>query len=94
MEPTGAAGAIAVANSLPFGLAAYAFTTNTRHAHLCATGIEAGMVNINHFGMAPAEIPFGGTKASGFGYELGDWGVDEFSIRRVMRIEHPAEARP
>lgn len=76
--------AIAVANSLPFGLAAYAFTTSTRHAHQLATGIEAGMVNINHFGMAPAEIPFGGIKDSGFGSEGGTETFDSYLVTKFV----------
>jgi succinate-semialdehyde dehydrogenase / glutarate-semialdehyde dehydrogenase len=59
------------ANSLPFGLASYVFTTSARNAHAASIGIEAGMVNINHFGMALAETPFGGIKDSGWGSEGG-----------------------
>jgi acyl-CoA reductase-like NAD-dependent aldehyde dehydrogenase len=59
------------ANSLPFGLASYAFTTSTRNAHALSNGLEAGMVSINHFGMAVAETPFGGIKDSGYGSEGG-----------------------
>ncbi len=59
------------ANSLPFGLASYVFTTSTRNAHVLSNGIEAGMVSINHFGMAVAETPFGGIKDSGYGSEGG-----------------------
>ena len=59
------------ANSLPFGLAAYAFTTSTKRAHQISTGLEAGMVAINHLGMALAETPFGGIKDSGIGSEGG-----------------------
>ena len=59
------------ANSLPFGLASYVFTTSTRNAHALSNGIEAGMVSINHFGMALAETPFGGIKDSGYGSEGG-----------------------
>jgi len=77
-------GAIATANSLPFGLAAYAFTTSTRHAHALATGIEAGMVNINHFGMAPAEIPFGGIKDSGFGSEGGTETFESYLVTKLV----------
>jgi acyl-CoA reductase-like NAD-dependent aldehyde dehydrogenase len=59
------------ANSLPFGLASYVFTTNTKNASLLSNGLEAGMVSINHLGMALAETPFGGIKDSGYGSEGG-----------------------
>ncbi len=59
------------ANSLPFGLAAYAFTGGTRNAHALAGGLQAGLVSINHFGLALAETPFGGIKDSGYGSEGG-----------------------
>ena len=59
------------ANSLPFGLAAYAFTGGTRNAHAITQGLQAGMVSINHFGLALAETPFGGIKDSGYGIEGG-----------------------
>jgi succinate-semialdehyde dehydrogenase/glutarate-semialdehyde dehydrogenase len=63
--------AIRRANSLPFGLSAYAFTTSSRNALALQNGINAGMVNINHFGMALPETPFGGVKDSGIGSEGG-----------------------
>ena len=59
------------ANSLPFGLASYAFTGGTKNASALSNGLEAGMVSINHFGMALAETPFGGIKDSGIGSEGG-----------------------
>ncbi len=66
------------ANSLPFGLASYVFTTSTRNAHQLSNGIEAGMVSINHFGMAVAETPFGGIKDSGYGSEGGSETFDGY----------------
>jgi len=63
--------AIRKANSLPFGLAAYAFTTSTRNALALQNGLQSGMVNINHFGHALPETPFGGVKDSGIGSEGG-----------------------
>jgi succinate-semialdehyde dehydrogenase/glutarate-semialdehyde dehydrogenase len=63
--------ALARANSLPYGLAAYGFTTSSKNAHAIATGLEAGMVSINHLGLALAETPFGGVKDSGIGSEGG-----------------------
>ena len=59
------------ANSLAFGLASYAFTGGTKNASTLSNGLEAGMVSINHFGMALAETPFGGIKDSGIGSEGG-----------------------
>jgi len=59
------------ANALAYGLSSYAFTTSTRTALAVQNGLEAGMVNINHFGQALAETPFGGIKDSGLGSEGG-----------------------
>ncbi|RVU45038.1 NAD-dependent succinate-semialdehyde dehydrogenase [Rubrivivax rivuli] len=59
------------ANSLPFGLASYAFTGGTKNARMLSEGLEAGMVSINHVGLALAETPFGGIKDSGYGSEGG-----------------------
>ncbi|MDO8177853.1 MAG: NAD-dependent succinate-semialdehyde dehydrogenase [Undibacterium sp.] len=59
------------ANRLPFGLASYAFTSSNKNAHAISRGLEAGMVSINHLGLAVAETPFGGIKESGYGSEGG-----------------------
>ncbi|MFZ9511401.1 MAG: NAD-dependent succinate-semialdehyde dehydrogenase [Burkholderiaceae bacterium] len=59
------------ANSLPYGLASYVFTTSNRNAHVLSTGLAAGMVSINHLGLALAETPFGGINDSGMGSEGG-----------------------
>ncbi len=66
------------ANSLPFGLASYLFTGSSRTAHLVSDAIEAGMVNVNHFGMALPETPFGGIKDSGYGSEGGTESFDGY----------------
>ncbi|SIT39136.1 Alpha-ketoglutaric semialdehyde dehydrogenase [Paraburkholderia piptadeniae] len=79
--------AIRRANSLPFGLASYAFTENAKAAHRLATELEAGMVNINHSGMALPETPFGGIKDSGFGSEGGAETFDGYlNIKFVTQI--------
>lgn len=62
---------IVEANRLQFGLASYAFTTSSKNAHFISRELEAGMVSINHIGLAVAETPFGGIKDSGFGSEGG-----------------------
>ena len=59
------------ANGLSFGLAAYAFTGSSKSAQGITNGLEAGMVLINHLGLALAETPFGGIKDSGYGSEGG-----------------------
>jgi succinate-semialdehyde dehydrogenase / glutarate-semialdehyde dehydrogenase len=63
--------AIRRANSLPYGLSSYAFTTSTKNALKIQNGLESGIVNINHFGQALPETPFGGVKDSGIGSEGG-----------------------
>ncbi len=63
--------AVAEANRLPYGLAAYAYTRSTRTATALAAEVETGMLGINHHGMALPEAPFGGVKDSGYGSEGG-----------------------
>jgi succinate-semialdehyde dehydrogenase/glutarate-semialdehyde dehydrogenase len=63
------------ANKLPFGLASYAFTKDAKTAAKVADALEAGMVTINHFGIALPETPFGGIKDSGYGHEGGAEGL-------------------
>ena len=63
--------AIRRANSLPYGLSSYAFTTSSRNALAIQNNLQAGIVNINHFGQALPETPFGGIKDSGIGSEGG-----------------------
>lgn len=63
------------ANKLPYGLASYAFTRNGKVATQVADELDHGMVTINHHGLALPEVPFGGVKDSGFGYEGGSEGL-------------------
>lgn len=72
------------ANSLPFGLASYAFTTSLQNAHLISRGLEAGMVSINHIGLALAETPFGGIKESGYGSEGGTETFDGYLTTKFI----------
>ncbi|MEY2770088.1 MAG: hypothetical protein RIQ38_507 [Pseudomonadota bacterium] len=76
--------AIARANSLPYGLSSYAFTSSTRNALRIQNGIEAGMVNINHFGQALPETPFGGIKDSGIGSEGGTETFDGYLVTKFV----------
>ena len=55
------------ANAVSLGLASYVFTRSLNRAHEAAEAIEAGMVGVNTFALAAAEIPFGGIKESGYG---------------------------
>ncbi|MEP7031651.1 MAG: NAD-dependent succinate-semialdehyde dehydrogenase, partial [Pseudolabrys sp.] len=66
------------ANSLPFGLASYAFTHNSKTAAKVADTLDHGMVSINHFGIALPETPFGGIKDSGYGHEGGIEGLNAY----------------
>lgn len=70
--------ALAEANRLPYGLAAYAFTNSVRSARRIAEACESGMLGINTFAIALPEAPFGGVKDSGHGIENGTEGLDAF----------------
>ncbi|WP_418120778.1 NAD-dependent succinate-semialdehyde dehydrogenase [Variovorax sp. 350MFTsu5.1] len=76
--------ALQQANALPFGLASYVFTRSLQTATRVGDGLEAGMVNINHSGMAHPELPFGGVKDSGFGSEGGTESFDSFLSTKLI----------
>ena len=63
--------AIEEGNRLPYGLASYAYTRSAATAQRIGVGLQAGMVSINHHGLAIPETPFGGVKDSGYGTEGG-----------------------
>lgn len=70
--------AVTEANRLPYGLASYAFTRSAKTANAIATAVEAGMMSINHHGLALPEVPFGGVKDSGFGSEGGSEAIESY----------------
>ncbi|NOV20702.1 NAD-dependent succinate-semialdehyde dehydrogenase [Ensifer adhaerens] len=79
------------ANSLPFGLASYVFTASSSRAQHTAQALAAGMVSINHFGLALPETPFGGINDSGYGSEGG---VETFDGYLNTKFVTHFEARP
>ncbi len=76
--------AIAKANRLPFGLAAYAFTGSADNAAALADGLECGNLAINHFVASVAETPFGGVKDSGYGREGGIEGLQHYTVAKTV----------
>jgi succinate-semialdehyde dehydrogenase/glutarate-semialdehyde dehydrogenase len=75
---------IANANRLPYGLAAYAFTQNSRRVNLLGEQVESGMLGINSFTIAMPEAPFGGVKESGHGSEEGMEGLDACLVTKFI----------
>jgi succinate-semialdehyde dehydrogenase/glutarate-semialdehyde dehydrogenase len=80
------AAAVALANDTPFGLGSFLFSTDKEQVLRVADQIDAGMVFVNGVGLDSPELPFGGIKRSGFGRELGRFGIEEFVNRKLVRI--------
>ncbi|CAN5285905.1 NAD-dependent succinate-semialdehyde dehydrogenase [soil metagenome] len=79
--------AVELANSVDFGLGGCVWSTDEARAIAVAEQLDVGMANVNTPAGEGADIPFGGTKRSGFGRELGPLGIDEFLNKRLFYVE-------
>jgi succinate-semialdehyde dehydrogenase / glutarate-semialdehyde dehydrogenase len=79
--------AVQLANVVDFGLGGAVFSTDEERATRVAEQLEVGMANVNTPAGEGADLPFGGTKRSGFGRELGPLGIDEFVNKRLFYVE-------
>lgn len=78
--------AIALANDSPYGLSCGVYSASSEKALAVADQLDTGMAWINGISGTQADLPFGGVKRSGYGRELGTYGVLEFANKKIFRI--------
>ena len=80
--------AVELANDVSFGLSGSVWGSDIERAQQLADQLEVGMAYVNEHGTTLPGLPFGGVKRSGFGRELGRWGMGEFINTRLRRTSH------
>jgi succinate-semialdehyde dehydrogenase/glutarate-semialdehyde dehydrogenase len=86
--------AVRLANDTEYGLGAALWTRNVEHGKELARNIEAGSVFINGMVASDPRIPFGGIKRSGYGRELGVYGIKEFVNVQTIVVGQPKAPPP
>jgi len=76
--------AVALANDVDYGLAAFAFTNDAARAARLPGLLDFGMVSVNRFGVGGRDTYFGGRKQSGFGSEGGPEALDEYLTKKLI----------
>ncbi|MDR7126727.1 NAD-dependent succinate-semialdehyde dehydrogenase [Pseudotabrizicola sp. 4114] len=81
--------AIAQANSVPYGLAGYAFTNRADYLAQLSEEVEVGNLSINTLEASMPETPFGGVKSSGYGREGGSEGISNYMV--IKHVWHSSK---
>jgi succinate-semialdehyde dehydrogenase/glutarate-semialdehyde dehydrogenase len=85
--------AVRIANDTIFGLGAAVFTKDLKRGERIARQLEAGSAFVNSLVASDPRLPFGGIKQSGYGRELGSYGIKEFVNAKTICVKHHGESQ-